>query len=170
MYTIVAVLTLSSKGSAQKSDIAFNAPAHSSTFLSPFKKMGFTETKANDFNIKAIRDFVKTFKTVDNNRWSLEEDGSSTSIFNSDGITTTIRYDRNGNRQHIIKIYNENKLPADIRYIVKREYYDAAITLIKEVETNIGLIFFVHIQDKDTWKIVRIADGEMKLVENLNKS
>ncbi len=169
-YAIVIMPTFSNTVNAQKSAIAFNSPAPAHSFLSPFRKMGFEETMANDFNIKAVRDFVKTYKTISSNKWYLAYDGSSASTFTSDGITTTVAYDSKGYRLHTIKVYEENKLGADIRHIVKREYYDATITLVKEVETDKGLIFFVHMQDKDTWKIVRIADGEMELVESLKKS
>ncbi len=164
IYTMAFMLCLSNIAGAQKFDVALNYP-----FFSPFEKMGFKGNNANDFNIKAVRDFVKTFKTVDNNRWSLAEDGSAASTFTSDGIKTRVAYDRKGYRRYILKVYKENKLSDDIRHMVKREYYDATITLIKELETNDGLVIYVHMQDKGTWKIVSIADGEMKLVENFNK-
>lgn len=54
--------------------------------------------------------------------------------------------------------------------MVKREYYDATITLVREVKTDSEITFFVHMQDKSTWKIVRVADGEMKLIQNLIKN
>lgn len=170
IYTIVVLFNRGDSVNAQKINIAFTFPAGSSSFLSPFAKMGFAETKDNNHNIKAVRDFVKTFKTIDTNKWFLAEDGTSTSTFDSDGVKTTVSYDSKGSRQYVVRNYQENKLPSDVRHIVKREYYDATITLVKEFETNNGLIFFVHMQDKDTWKIVRIAHGEMKLVENLTKS
>ncbi|MEJ7680868.1 MAG: hypothetical protein WKG06_24055 [Segetibacter sp.] len=170
IYTIAVMLTLSKSVNAQKRYIASNSSALNNTFLSPFEKMGFKETKANNFNIRAVRDFVRTFKTISSNKWFLAEDGSSTSTFNSNGITTTVLYDSKGYRQYIIRIYEENKLQADIRHMIKREYYDATITLVKEVEANDGLLIFVHMQDKYTWKIVQVADGEMKLVQNLTKS
>ncbi len=71
---IFAIITISNTVIAQKNDIAFNAPAHINGFL-PFVIMGFAEMKANDVNIKAVRNFVKTFKTVSNNKWFAAEDG-----------------------------------------------------------------------------------------------
>lgn len=170
MYTIVAMFTLRNTVNAQKRNVTFNSPARSYSFVSPFEEMGFAETKANNFNIKAVRDFVKTYKTISSNKWYLAEDGSSSSTFTSDGTTTTVAYNSKGCRLYTRKIYNENKLAADIRHIIKREYYDATITLVREFETDDGLVIYVHMQDKETWKIVRITVGEMKLVENLTKS
>lgn len=155
--------------SAQK-NIAFNSPAPGDSFLSPFQEMGFKKIAADDFNIKAVRDFVKAFKTVHNNVWSLANNGGSVSTFTSDGIKTKVTYDKKGNRLHIIKIYGENKLSGDIRRVLKREYSDATITMIEELETNEGAVaIYVHMQDKDTWKVVHITDGEMKLMQNFNK-
>ena len=131
--------------------------------------MGFGETRANDVNIKAVRDFVKNFKNVESNKWSLTEDGSSTSTFNSNGINTTAVYDRKGYRIYILRVYEEDKMSFDIRHMVRRQYYDATITLVKEFETARGLTIYVHMKDKETWKIVRVANGIMQLIENFNK-
>jgi len=170
IYTFVVMLTFVITSLGQKSNIAFNSAISGNHFVSPFYNRGFEETKAGNFNIKAVRDFVKTFKTVSSNKWFLAADGSSTSTFSSKGIETTVAYNRYGIRQYIIRIYKENNLLFDIRDMVKSQYYDATITLVKEVETDKDLIFFVHLHDKDSWKIVRVVDGEMKLVENLAKS
>ncbi len=167
--TVVIMLTLLIAVNAQKRRLAFNSPARSNSFLSPFKEFGFGETKATAFNVKAVRDFVKTFKAVSNNKWYLAEDGTSTSIFTSDEITTRVTYDSKGYRLYILRIYEENKLDGDIRDRVKREYYDATITLVKELQTDDGLFIYLHMHDKNTLKIVCIANGEMKLVENFPK-
>ncbi len=168
-HTVVVMLTLLTAVKAQKR-LTFNSPAHSNSFLSPFKEFGFAETKANAINIKAVRNFVKTFKTTSNNKWFLAADGTSTSIFTSDGITTWVTYDSKGNRLYILRIYQENEMAEDIRDRVKREYYDATITLVKELQTYEWLFIYVHLQDKDTLKMVRIAaNGEMKLVDNFSK-
>src|SRR3954452_89487 len=37
-------------------------------FESPLQKMGFDEGKANDVSMKAVRDFLKLFKNVTNNK------------------------------------------------------------------------------------------------------
>lgn len=168
--TCVVMLTKAIPCVAQKSNVAFYSAISGKHFVSPFYDMGFEETKAGNVNIKALRDFVKTFKTISSNKWILAADGSSISAFNSEGIETMVAYNRFGMRQYIIRIYKENNLRFDIRDMVKRQYYDATITLVREVKTDNDLIFFVHLHDKDSWKIVRVADGEMQLVENLSKS
>lgn len=169
IYTIVLILTSSNTANTQKNAISFNSPALENNFLSPFEKMGFEETKANNININAVRDFVKTFKNIGNNKWYRTKDGGFTSAFTSDEIETTVAYNTKGVRKYIIRIYKENNLPFEIRDMVKREYYDATITLVREVKTDLEMIFFVHLRDKYTWKIVKVADGEMKLVQNLIK-
>lgn len=161
--------TMSEPVSTQKPGISFDATKSSNRMSSPFKEIGLGETRAYDVNIKAVRDFVKTFKNIDNNIWIHAEDGSFTSTFTSNGIKTIVAYDRKGYRLYIMKVYEENMLAFKIRDIVKREYSDATITLVKEIETVKGLVIYVHMQNKDTWKVVRFFNGEMALVENFNK-
>ena len=93
----------------------------------------------------------------------------SNSTFSGDRIKTIVQYDSRRCRRYIMRVYEENKLPFDIRDMVKREYYDATITLVTEVETDKETVTYIHLQDKETWKKVRVANGEMKLVENFKK-
>lgn len=142
----------------------------SNVSLSPTEKMGFDETRARNISIKAVRDFVTTFKNVNNNKWYINDTNDGfTSTFEADGIKSTVSYDSEGNRRYIIRTYQEDKMSFEIRDMVKREYYDANITLVKEYETNRGLTIYVHMEDKDSWKIVRIVDGEMQLEQKLDK-
>jgi len=136
---------------------------------SPLQKMGFDEGKANDVNMKAVRDFLKVFKNVTNNKWTIADDGSTTSTFLVRGIKTTVSYDKEGGRQYIMEEYGENNLAFEIRDLVKKEY-DGTITLVKGYETNKGCVIYVHIEDKQGWSIVQIANGDMKLIERLTKS
>jgi len=170
MHTVAVSLTLLTVVDAQNHILRFHSPANSKSVSSPFTKFGFGEKKANAFNLKAIRDFVKTYNEINNNEWFFAENGTSTSTFTNDEIETQVAYDSKGNRMYILRIYKENKLAKDIRDRVKREYYDAIITLVKELHTYDGLFIYVHLQDKDNLKVIRITNGIMELVETINKN
>lgn len=167
--TTTAIIAAHGPAMSQKNDLVFNVDSYVNSLLPKTSAMHFEDARANHVNIKAVRNFAKTFKTINNNKWVACEDGGFVSSFDVNGINTAVGYDRKGNHVYTIRSYGEDKMSFDIRDMVKRQYYDASIALVKEVETDNGLVIYVHMQDKDSWKIVRIADGEMLLVEKLNK-
>jgi hypothetical protein len=148
-----------------------NSTENSGATTSPsgFDEMGFGSLKINDINIKAVRDFLKNFATVTNNKWLKGDDGSLTCQFSSDGVATSVRYDKSGDRLYIMKIYKEDKLADKIRRNITRKYYGAKITMVMEYDADRGVETYIHLEDSRTYKIVRIVDGDMELYEKLNK-
>jgi hypothetical protein len=121
-----------------------------------------------EINPKAIKDFKRTF-AARNKTWYKTERGFIAS-FSLGEIKNVVAYNNKGKWQHTIRIYNEEKLPRDVRATVKRTYYDYTITLVEEIRTSDANAFLVHMQDETTWKIVRVSpEGEMELLQNLNK-
>ncbi len=121
-----------------------------------------------EINPKAIKDFKKTF-AVRNKTWYKSDRGFIAS-FSLGEIKNVVRYNDKGKWQHTIRIYNEDKLPRDVRVSVKRTYYDYTITLVEEIRTSDANAFLVHMHDETTWKIVRVSsEGEMELIQNFNK-
>ncbi len=65
-----------------------------------------------------------------------------------------------------MKGYFEDKLPFEVRDIVKRNYYDYKIHYVNEVETinSQGIpTYMVHIQYKKDAKIMRVREGVMEI-------
>ena len=117
----------------------------------------------NNISPKAIRGFKKTYANVTNESWMQIKDGFS-ARFNSNGIKTNIRYDKKGNWAGSIKSYGEDKLPHEIRHIVKSAYYDYRIVFAQEIETleSVGVpTYIVFLEDNTSIKLVRIFGGEM---------
>jgi len=130
-------------------------------------QMNATETKSstNELSIspRAVKDFMNTHKNVTGESWMKTKDGFSVR-FNSDDVRTTIYYDKKGNWSGSIKIYGEEKMPRDIRHLVKSTYYDYSIVYTQEIETtdSDGVpTYVVCVDDKTKIKMIRISAGEM---------
>src|SRR5215475_5082664 len=77
---------------------------------------------------KVLKDFAFRFNAVRNSRWVPDSKGS-VMYFNRDGFLDRAIYDKQGRWQYSLIFYHEGKMPWDIRKVVKREYYDLAITV-----------------------------------------
>ena len=79
-------------------------------------------------------------------------------------------YDINGRWQCTIATYQEPQLPKSIRQIVKQVYYDYAISYVNEISlAENRTVYVVQVQDEKKLKILRIADDQMEVVEEIEK-
>ncbi|NJO24802.1 MAG: hypothetical protein HC867_01950 [Bacteroidia bacterium] len=120
-------------------------------------------------NLKALRDFTKTYKTVTNENWYIVQDGFIAK-FKKNNIQNRVDYDKKGNWLTTFRYYGEDQLPREVRHLVKSTYYDYAITLVNEIKTGSKTIYIVHMADKTSWVNLRVCDGEMEVAEQLDKS
>jgi len=121
---------------------------------------------------RALRDFAYTHKNVTGESWTKLKDGFSVR-FNSEGVRTTIYYDKKGNWSGSIKIYGEEKLLREVRHVVKSTYYDYNIVYAQEIETtdSDGVpTYVVCVEDKTKIKMIRIRDGEMSVWKEFTKT
>lgn len=126
--------------------------------------------EGKDFNSKAVRDFQARFQNVENARWFSDQNGFM-SYFTKNGYGNRVFYDRKGHWQFSLMVYTEDQLPVDLRASVKAKYFDLAITLIEEVQTNNGMVYIVHLEDKSNFKILRLSsDAEMEILQELTKA
>jgi hypothetical protein len=111
---------------------------------------------------KALKDFTKTYKNVIGESWWKVKDGSATR-FIINGVMNSIYYNTKGRWTGSVKGYSEDKMPHDIRDIVKREYYEYSIIYVEEVETidSHGIpTYVIHLEDKNNIKLVRIGEDK----------
>jgi hypothetical protein len=121
---------------------------------------------------KALKDFTNTYKNVTGESWYKIKDGFA-ARFTINGVMSTIYYNTKGRWTGNLKNYSEDKMPHDIRDIVKREYYDYSITSIDEVRTihSHGILtYIIHLEDENNIKLVRISDRQMDVWKELRKS
>lgn len=119
-------------------------------------------------NEKAIRDFKKSFKNVQNERW-YAADKKFIVKFEVGDINCMALYNRKGNLQHTIRYYQEQHLPRDVRHLVRSSYYDFSIFGVTEVTVQDKTAYLITIQDNNSWKTIKVLDGEMIVTEEFNK-
>lgn len=127
-------------------------------------------SEGKDFNSKAIKDFQLRFQKVDNAMWFSDQNGF-VSYFIKNGYGNRVFYDRKGHWQFSLILYSEDQLPVDLRDAVKARYFGLSITLIEEVQTNNGMVYIVHLEDKSNIKILRLSsDAEMEILQEFTKA
>jgi hypothetical protein len=125
---------------------------------------------ANTISRRAIKDFKSRFTTVADEEWSRMDKGFC-AYFIKDGFKVRAYYNARGDWQASLKYCSESQLPHFIRDVVKREYYDLAITSVTIVEVPDHLVYLMNLEDSSTLKVVRVnEDGEMDLLKDFIKS
>ena len=128
-----------------------------------------TRTEPASVNMKALKNFNKTFKGVDDANWFKTKEGFIAQ-FKKDGISTRVDYNRKGRFLAMIRYYGEDKLPKDVRHLVRSNYYDYKINLVIEVTCDNITAHLVKIEDEKSLKTIRVIDGEWDVYEDLKKS
>jgi hypothetical protein len=132
--------------------------------------MGTYVPDTKNINARAIKDFQGRYKKVYNAMWFSDPKGGFTSYFIQDGYGDRVIYDKKGHWQYSLIIYDENKLPQDIKAAVKMTYFDLAITLVEEVQTTEGVEYIIYLEDKSNIKVIKVNnEGEMKVLQDLTK-
>ena len=112
---------------------------------------------------KALKHFSKAYQYAANASWDVMKDGFTVK-FTAGEVSNRIYYNKKGQWSGSLKGYAEDKLLKEIRNLVKREYFDFAITYVQEVETpdsHGNPTYIVHMEDSKTLKQVRICEGQM---------
>ena len=120
-----------------------------------------TSASMNEINTKAVRNFGKEFKNVTAVKWIKTSNGLFAAHFVSDDIQNLVCYNKKGNYQCMLRYYKEEKLPSEVRHLVKSSYYDFDIYLVTEVHINGKIAYVVKMEDKTSWKTIKVVDGEM---------
>ena len=158
---------------AANGQIASISPKFSSN-ISPAKtseaKSATTIIEASNVNQRAAKDLTKNFKNRSNERWLKVADGYIAK-FNLSDMAHQVAYNKKGKWVYTIRTYDEWKLPADVRHMVKSSYYDYNITLVQEIATpDNPLTYIVHLEGNTQFINLKVSDGEMEEWQNFTKS
>lgn len=126
----------------------------------------------NEIPVKAVREFIDEFQDAVNVTWRKVGDDGYIADSKSDSIKTIAFYYRNGSCSYILKKYGENKMPADVRAMVKSIFYDYTITEVTEIrlrQYSENMIYSVLIKNADNYKILRICNNEMEITRDYTK-
>ncbi len=128
------------------------------------------EVVENYVNIKAIRNFKKAYKGIDDTQWWLLQEGGYVCRFTFKKSLNRAFYDKKGNWLYTVTGYTQDKLAREIRAMVRRAYYDYDISYINEINMPGDVtVYIIQIQDEKTLKLIRICDGEMEIIQEILK-
>ena len=129
----------------------------------------FTHGRAlNNISIRAIRDFHKLYRDVFDEDWYSVSNGYIAKFTRND-IRTRVDYDKKGNWLSTIRFMNERQVPRDVRNRVKSVYFDDIIKQVEEITNKEDKVYLFHLEGENTWKIVRVSEVEMTVLEDFNK-
>lgn len=166
MTAIIAVMLLSP---AYSQDVAMN----NKTKEKPINIPGNNDQPGGinyvkEVNSKVLRSFYKTYGEIPDAKWSKTEIGFAVT-FKKDGLLNNVFYKTNGAVEYKIKYYFEGQLPAEVRHLVKSNFYDYSVTLVSEVTKDNATGYFVKIENKSAIKTIRVIGEEYEIVEDMIK-
>ena len=126
-----------------------------------------SKVKETHVDIRAVRDFRKHYPTISDPVWISSPKGYVARFF-EDNIQTSVTYSPSGKWQNSIKRYEEASLPKDIRKRIKPVYYDYLIVIVYEIQWDKlqEPVFYIHLQDEITYKIVEVSCDDMREVQS----
>lgn len=171
--TIISSFALSMNATAQN-DLGINEedmPDLSRSIIINIPQASATEDTLKDVNERALKNFERSFPGAHKPSW-YKTPGGYIVDFMDNAIQTKVAYDKKGRLNHIINYYGEEILPGDIRHIIKSVYYDYSILNIAEIHLNeydAQPTYVVNIQDRNSLKILTIAEGEILSIKDYKR-
>ncbi|HEX5150572.1 MAG TPA: hypothetical protein VFW07_03930 [Parafilimonas sp.] len=178
IFFAFALISLDLSGTAQSfSQVALHKYENAtSTSISLITDASVTNNTAVIFNLKTVassikvqRSFITYFGENAENNWSIVGK-YFLNRFHSNGLLINALFTKNGRLIYTITYGTEKNLPADIRKIVKREYYDYTITMAIEVKENGRDIWVIKLDSPSEQMTVRVEDHEMEQVLQFDKA
>jgi hypothetical protein len=117
---------------------------------------------------RAARDFLKREGDGKDEKWYKIKEGFLAE-FNQNECGVMDFYDQRGNWHYSVRTFGENRLPENIRRLVRGTYFDFAISWVKQVNGQKGYSYVVHIENEAAWKEVVVRDGEMTVWKAFDK-
>ena len=76
---------------------------------------------------------------------------------------------KNGQLVYHVAYGAEGFLPADVRRLIKSEYYDQKITRVLKINQAQRTIWVVHMEDEKEFIMARVEDGELEETKRMEK-
>ena len=128
-----------------------------------------SEAKITEVNIRAMRDFSRSFKNAPETKWFKTDKGYIAS-FSENGKNTKIVYDNRGQRNYSIISYPESKLNRQIRNRVKSVYFDATIIGVHQFEFDNKTIHVIKMLDQNSKPMtLAVSDEQIEDITTRDK-
>jgi hypothetical protein len=119
-------------------------------------------------DIRAVRNFTRIYKDASEVKWESLNDGGYICRFIQNGVMKRAFYDERGGWLTTIAGYTAEHLPVDVRKQVHSVYYDYSILYVNEINMpGKPVSYVVQVQDKRAIRIVRVLDGEMEEIQEI---
>lgn len=171
---LISALAATNESRAQTQEVVASAGSGKNYYKMPIAGAADNSNTANVnmVNAKALKNFRKLYN-ANNEKWFLQAD-CIIACYELDNISHTIYFDKKGHWVGSLKSYNEDKMPGDIRKMVRQKYYDYKIMLVQEIETDLIVeqpTYIITIEDDKNVKQIRIqGDGEMDVYKEFARS
>ena len=98
-------------------------------------------------------------------------DENTSIAFKIDGVSNRVQYNKKGKWQYSIRSYEESKLSESLRNAIESNYPGFIVFgFVAEVQVLNKTATLVMIENKTSWKRIRIIDDEMDVYESYTKS
>jgi hypothetical protein len=159
LTTAIFLMVASTKNSSAQSanDVTLNLSGIISSL-----KLSAVEAKATEVNVRAMRNFNRTYKNAPEAKWFKSDKGYFAS-FSADGKNTKIIYDGKGRRNYTIISYPEAKLDREVRTQVKSVYFDATIIGVHQFEFDDKTIHVIKMLDQNSKPMtLKVYEGQLE--------
>jgi hypothetical protein len=128
-----------------------------------------TNAAASKINSNALKNFSKQFKSIANANWFVTNDNGFAAVFSDKSCRTTAVYNSKGRFVYSISRYGANEMPAQLRSDIQAAYEAYNIICAEKITVDGDAVYLVHIQTDRLSKTVRVANGDMDVIETLSK-
>ncbi len=115
---------------------------------------------------KALQSFRSVFAEAKQVRWTEYPDCYYVSFLQND-MQVKVTYDKDGNLLNSTRYYKEQRLPIAVLSSVKSAYPSKKISLVTEVSSTEGTVYFIQLKDENGFTIVK--SNEQGLLEVTDK-
>ena len=123
-----------------------------------------------DVNQKVLQSFYSVFAKASNIKWMEYQDHYFVS-FNQNDILIKANYDAAGNILSAMRYYQEQHLPLNILYSLKKSYPSKAIDIVTEVSNDEGTVYFIQLKDEKGWTVVKSDESaDFEIADKFKKA
>jgi hypothetical protein len=131
-------------------------------------KMALASMKS--VNARMFAHFQKNFRNASNIIVRPEADFTHIS-FKENGVSNKVQYSKKGKWMYSLRTYDESRLPDNIRSEVETSFPGYRVFgFVNEVDVLNKTATLVMIENRDSWKRIRLLDDQIEVYEEYRKS
>jgi len=130
----------------------------------------FSKTIKKDFRVaaaaaapneKVLSSFNTLFGNARNVIWTTYGKNLPYVYFETPEKTHRAAFDKNARLVYTLSYYHEEQLPYTVLFQVKDAYYGKSIFSVTEVNVSDKTAYLIILEDKTTWRHIKVLDGEI---------